>query len=289
MKYAILRCCVTQDYLKQYDSSTDAVLSSFGVEFVDIKEFNCCGYPLKNIDTNSCVLASARNLALAEKEDLEILTFCNCCFETTKHVIHLMNENPTLKEEANSVLEKEGLKYEGKIGVKHLLEVFYHDIGPKKIQEKLGKTYKDLKIATHYGCHLLRPREIVQFDNPLEPTYFDQLIEATGAKSIPWNLKLECCGSPVWGVDDDLSTDITQKKIDSAKDAGADYLCVACPFCQLQFDRAQKMLSTQNKNGNRLPSVLFTQLLGMCLEIDIVTLGIDQNEINAMGLGDFIS
>jgi heterodisulfide reductase subunit B len=47
MKYALLRCCTTAIYLEQYESSTDAVLKKLGVEFVDIKEFNCCGYPLK--------------------------------------------------------------------------------------------------------------------------------------------------------------------------------------------------------------------------------------------------
>ena len=72
MKFAIQRCCSTPVYLKQYETSTDAVFRKLGVDIVDIKETGCCGYPLKNINFNAFVLSSARNLALAEKKDLNM-------------------------------------------------------------------------------------------------------------------------------------------------------------------------------------------------------------------------
>ena len=105
MKYALQRCCTTPVFLKQYETSTDAVLKHLGVEFVDIKEFNCCGYPLKNIDNRAYMLCSTRNLALAERESLDILTFCNCCFSTLKHVNHHMREELSAREEINRSLE----------------------------------------------------------------------------------------------------------------------------------------------------------------------------------------
>ena len=239
IRISLLRCCTTPIFLKQYETSTDAVLKNLGVELIDIKEFNCCGYPLKNINFKAYILASSRNLSLAEKENLDIMTFCNCCYGSMKRVNHLMKEDITLRNEINTTLEKEGLSYGGSIEIKHLLEIFNTDIGIKAIRKKVIKPFKNLKIATHYGCHLLRPTEIVQFDNPAAPSIFDQLVEATGAESIPWQAKLDCCGSPMLGIDDGLSMDLMGKKITDAVASGADYLCTACSYCQLQFDRGQ--------------------------------------------------
>jgi heterodisulfide reductase subunit B len=43
MKLALFRCCGTPVFLKQYETSADAVLQVLGVELVNIREFNCCG------------------------------------------------------------------------------------------------------------------------------------------------------------------------------------------------------------------------------------------------------
>ena len=289
MEFALLRCCSTNLFLKQYESSTDAVSNKLGLGLVEIKEFNCCGYPLKNYNFKAHVLASARNLSLAEKRNLNITTVCNCCYGTTRDVNHIMRTDGSIREEINSTLEKEGLKYNGGVEVKHFLEILYKDVGIERIKEKVIKSFEGLKIATQYGCHILRPRQIVQFDDPGTPTIFDQLIEMTGAKSIPWETQLECCGSPMWGINDDLSMDLTQKKIADARESGADYLCVACPFCQLQFDRVQKMLIARRNVNGRLPSILYTQLLGLSLGIDPEALGINKNELDISGILNFIS
>lgn len=289
MKFALQRCCTTPIFLKQYESSTDAVLGKLGVGLVDIKDFNCCGYPLKNFNFKAHVLASARNLSLAEKRELNIITLCNCCYGSLKHVNHLMKEDTSLKSEMNITLEKEGLRYDGGIEVKHLLEIFFRDIGIEHLKERVVKTFKGLKIATHYGCHILRPRRIMQFDDAFSPSIFDKLVEITGAESIAWSSKLECCGSPMLGINDELSMDLTETKIKDARRSGADFLCVACPYCQLQFDRVQRMLHSKRRSNGQLPSILFTQLLGLSLGIDSETLGMDRNELSLRGILDFLS
>lgn len=288
MKFALQRCCTTPVFLKQYETSTNAVLNHLGVEFVDIKEFNCCGYPLKNIDYKAHLLCSTRNLALAEREDLDILTFCNCCFSTLKRVNHHLLEEASLRDEINGSLAGDGLKYQGEIRVRHLLEVLHEDIGIESIAEKLVKNFSGLKIATHYGCHILRPKEIMQFDNPIAPTIFDQLVEMTGAESIPWSRKLNCCGSAMSGIDDKLSMDLAETKITDARSSGADYMCTACPYCQLQFDRTQKMLVSERNEVQPLSAILFTQLLGVCLGLDDQALGLNQNELDATGITEFL-
>jgi len=288
MNFAIFRCCPTSIFLKQYESSTDAILRKLGIDFIDIKEFNCCGYPLKNIDFKAYVLSSARNLALARQRNVAMLTFCNCCYNTIKHVQHLLREDAALLGDVNTTLAKEGLQCTPDVKVLHLLEALHKEIGIETIQAKLVHTFKDLNIATHYGCHLLRPADIMQFDNPIAPTIFDQLVEITGARSIPWDTKLDCCGSPVWGVDDDLSMDLSAKKLDDAARAGADFLCSACVFCQLQFDRVQKMMIAKRGSRKPLPSILYTQLLGLGLGLDETELGIAQNELDSTGIRRFM-
>jgi len=288
MNYAVQRCCTTPVFLKQYESSTDAVLKSLGVELTDIQGFGCCGYPLKNFNYKAYILSSAKNLALAEKSKLDILTFCNCCYGSLKHAAYHLERDGAVKDDINVKLKKEGLAFTGAAQIRHLLGILFKDVGIERIQERIVKSFEGLKVATHYGCHLLRPRQIVQFDNPLSPSIFDQLVKVTGAESIPWPRKLDCCGSPMWGIHDELSMDLAEKKIMSAMKSGADLLCVACPYCQLQFDRVQKMHLTKGNGHRVLPSILYTQLLGLSLGIDSKTLGIHQNELDPNGATAFI-
>jgi heterodisulfide reductase subunit B len=287
MKYALFLGCNIPARVQQYEASARSVLAGLGVDLKDIKEFNCCGYPLRNSDFKTFVLFSARNLALAEKLGLNVLTLCKCCYGSMKMAEHYMEEDSFLKDEVNETLAKEGLEYNGNLEIKHFLSALYSDIGINTLKEKITRSFKDIKIATHYGCHVLRPSNIMQFDNPVSPVIFDRLVELTGAKSIDWALKLECCGAPVLGINDDLSMNLTKNKLTDGKRSGADYLCTACPWCHLQFDSVQKMMIEQRRINNHLPAILFPQLLGLAMGIDKQTLGINMNQIdiNFNGLG----
>jgi len=289
MKYALFLGCTIPARLNQYESSSRAVLGKLGVGLVDIREFNCCGYPLRNVSFKTFVLSSARNLALAEMENLNVMALCKCCYGSLKKVDHLMRENTSLRKEINETLGREGLGYEGGVEVRHLLSVLYHEVGIESIREKMERTYEGLKIATHYGCHVLRPSQVVQFDDPVAPSIFDQLVEITGAQSIDWTTKLECCGAPVWGVNDDLSMDLTQKKLRDGKQSGADYLCAACPYCHIQFDTVQKAILAQGDADHRLPPILYPQLLGLTMDIERETLGLEVNQVPIDGIEGFLS
>lgn len=289
MKYAFFLGCNIPARLKQYESSSRAILGRFGVELEDIKDFNCCGYPLRNIDFKASILSATRNIALAEKENLNMIVLCKCGFGMLKHADHLIKEDPSLKNEINNILKKEGLEFKEGIEIKHLLTVLYHDVGIDSIKEKITKPYNELKIATHYGCHALRPSEIVEFDNPINPTLFDKLVEVTGAESIYWESRLDCCGAPLFGSNDDLSMDLTKKKLLNAKESGADYLCDACAYCHMQFDTVQMMLNNVKGGNHLLPSILYPQLLGLSLGIDGETLGLGMNQIDITSIKGFLS
>lgn len=279
MKFALFLGCQIPIRLKQYEISARAVLERLGVELVDIEEFNCCGYPFRNIDFKTFLLASARNLALAEKKKLQVMTLCQCCYGTLKKADFLMREHVSLRKEVNMVLEEEGLPYEGEVEVKHLLSVLDRDVGIETIRKKIEKPMQGFKIAAHYGCHALRPSQVVQFDDPGAPSIFDRLVEVTGAESIDWLMRLECCGAPLLGIHDALSTEMTLKKLHNVRASGATYLCTACTYCQIQFDTVQQKILSQPGSNGLLPSILYPQFLGLSLGIPPESLGLQMNKI----------
>ena len=288
MKFALFLGCTIPARLSQYESSSRAVLDKLGVEMVDIKEFNCCGYPFRNTDYTSAILSAARNMALAEKENLDMVVLCMCGFGMLKEAEYRLKEDQGLRNQINAILAKEGLVYKGEIEIKHLLSVLYHDVGLDAIKEKITKTYSDLNIATHYGCHALRPSDVTGFDDPVNPVLFDRLVEVTGATSLDWQARLDCCGAPLFGTNDDLSMKLTEKKIENARESGADFLCDACSYCHLQFDAVQQMINSSDGGIHALPAILYTQLLGLSLGIDGETLGLGSNRIDINRIEEFI-
>ena len=281
MKFALFLGCNIPARVKQYEMSSRAVFETLNIDIVDIDEFNCCGYPLRNMNYTSSLLSAARNMALAEKEGLNLMVLCMCGFGMFKEAEHRLKEDTALREEINTILAKEGLAYTGKAEIKHILSVLYHDIGLDAIKEKVVREYKDIKIATHYGCHALRPSDVVAFDDPVNPELFDKLVEVTGAKSVYWQSRLDCCGAPLFGINDELSMDLTRKKIINARQSGADYLCDSCTYCHMQFDTVQHMIIDSGHDGSHaLPAILYTQLLGLSLGIDGQTLGLGYNRLD---------
>jgi heterodisulfide reductase subunit B len=287
LKFALFLGCNIPARLTSYERSARAVLAKLGVELMDIQEFNCCGYPVRNLDFRAFVLASARNLALAARENLDVISLCKCCFGSLKKTAHVLREDTDLREEINGVLRKDGLRFDERTEVKHLLSVLFHDVGVKAIQEKLTVQPAGLKVAVQYGCHALRPSRVVEFDDPAAPTLFDRLVEATGAKSIEWPLKLECCGAPVLGINDDLSTDLTERKLAEGRKSGADCICTACTYCQLQFDTVQKRLLASRGTNHALPILLYPQILGLSMGLDRESLGLTEDRFRESGLERF--
>lgn len=288
MKYTLFHGCNIPARVEQYAEATEAVCDRLGIELVEMTAFNCCGYPARNTDHRAYVLSAAKNLALAERAGLDMLVMCKCCYGSLKKAAYFLNRETDLKADINRILAKEDLEYKNKIRVKHLLSVLYHDVGLERIKETISKTYSGLQIAVSYGCHALRPSTVTEFDDPVSPKIFDELVEATGAFSVPWTRKLDCCGAPLTGINDRLAMDMAQKKIESARAAGAQFICTACPYTQLQFDGVQLRIAAQSNNGEPLAPILYPQLLGLCMGIDQKTLGISKNEIDLSNITSFL-
>jgi heterodisulfide reductase subunit B len=258
------------------------VLNKFGIELSVVPDFNCCGYPARNVDEKAYLLPSVRNMAIAEKLNLDILVICNCCFASLQKAKSVMAKDSQLKDELNGYLTKEGLEYSGNVQIKHYLTVLYEEVGTEKIRNQLVNRFKDLNISVIHGCHILRPREITTFDDSFVPRITEELLQVTGVTSLDWRGKLECCGAALAGLNDELSRKLLKEKITGAQAAGADYITPVCSYCHMQFDTTQKNMSGENPSEKLLPVLLYPQLLGLCLGIDEKKLGIEQNStINA--------
>ncbi|RLE45452.1 MAG: CoB--CoM heterodisulfide reductase subunit B, partial [Candidatus Methanomethylicota archaeon] len=206
MKYAYYFGCWVPARLNQYDLSTRVIARKLGIELIDLEGAGCCGAVLiRSVNFKTNLMMSARILALAENMGLDLLVLCNGCYESLIEAKNLVKTNENFREEVNTLLKStDNLIYEGNKKVKHLIQVLYDDIGIEKLRDEIKKPLDELRVAVHYGCHILRPSDRLKFDDAENPKILDELVEVTGAKSIYWPLKLWCCGSPILAIDRNL-------------------------------------------------------------------------------------
>jgi heterodisulfide reductase subunit B len=273
MKLGFFQGCNIPIRIEQYAVAMEAVLNVFEVQLEIIDEFTCCGYPVRNVDEKAYIIPSVRNLAIAEKRGLDIMVICNCCFASLQKARSTLSDNPRLRDEINELLAREGLVYSGEANVKHFLTVLDQDVTVEAIVKRLVYRFTELKLSVILGCHILRPREITKFDDSFVPRVTDRLIEATGATSLDWRGKMECCGAALAGINNELSETLLNEKIDGALHSGADFILPVCAYCHLQFDTTQIAI----REDPVLPTLLYPQLLGLCLGLDERVLGIEQN------------
>ncbi len=273
--------CKLTPFLPQYDRATRAVLRAFDIH-LDDTELNCCGYPVRHRNLAAAMLAAARNLAMADRVGLPLLTPCQCCYGQLKQAAYWLGENSDLRIFVNHELAAEGLHWRPGIPVRHLLSVLVDDIGLAKIQKRIRRPLQTLPVAAHYGCHALRPGHVVQLDNPLAPTIFENLLSAAGGAPVAWPLRLECCGHAVRSQNPTLAAELMQRKCDDARAAGARLLVTACTYCQMQFTGIYETPYVSEGRGGDLPAVLVSQLLGWAMGLPDDQLGEEIKSLTAL-------
>ena len=211
------------------------------------------------------MLTAARNLAVAEELGRDVLTPCNGCFETLKSMKINMREDDDVNKEMNEALGtlNPPLKFNDTIDVFHLAEFFWKI--KESVRDKVKKPLENLKIAVHYGCHLIRPSREIQIDNPFEPKILDELVKIVGAESVEYTDKLLCCGGSYERAGNkEASLSTIQRKIQHMKESGAEAVLVSCPNCYLQYEYEQRNLQKMDYDVN-VPVFFITDLIGMAL------------------------
>ena len=291
MRYALFLGCSAPTKARNYELSTRRVAEALGMEFVDLPEFGCCGFPVKSVHHESFVLMAAHNLTAAEDADLNICVLCSACAGTLVEVNRHLAGNEEARKSVQSKLGKKKMKYgfAKKVEVKHIVRILHEDIGLEKIRASIKKNLSNIAIAPHYGCHYLKPSEIYDgYDDPENPRSLDELIEATGARVVDYPNKEHCCGAGVLAINEGIALSMAKKKLDSVKSSGADAIVLMCPFCGAVYDENQKRVETKFETNYDIPVLYYTQLIGLALGIDPNQLGFNMNKVKVEGLLDRI-
>jgi heterodisulfide reductase subunit B len=285
-KYTIFLGCAIPYRVQAYEISARRILQNLGVELAEMPEFNCCGLPLDSVNHEAMLTLAARNLALAEKTGLSILTLCPGCAGTLKKVNKMLKEDRVLREELNGRLKAEGLKFKGTIEVKHLMQVLVEDIGLEKIKAAVVNPLSKLQVTEHNGCHILRPKEFVAFEDPEDPKMLKTLIELTGAKNLDYADETECCGAPSVGVDDKIALQLARDKLNHIKAVGAQALVTICPYCHIMYDTNELRIEKMFSEAYGIPVLHYPQLLGLAMGISPKELALHELKVDASKIAE---
>jgi heterodisulfide reductase subunit B len=271
--------CVIPGRLPFLEASARKTFEKIGIKVGDQAKYSCCPDPTgaAQLDHETFLALGARNLCLFEESKKDILSLCSGCTESLKTVKHILDNDNEEKEKINSKLKVIGKNYKGTIDIKHFAEVLYENID--KIKEKIKKPLNNLKVAGHPGCHYLRPSEIINWDDPLNPKTLDELIDAIGADHVDYSLKNDCCGNPLEKSDKDISLNMLESKLQSMKEAGAECIVCVCPACYQQFDFNQREVNKKRNSDYNFPVFYITELIAIALGIDSEKLGFNFHRI----------
>jgi heterodisulfide reductase subunit B len=279
IKYLMFLGCTIPYRVESYEISAREVLKKLNVKLVEMPEFNCCGVPIDSVSHEMAIKLAARNLALAEKQGLNILSLCTGCAGNLKKVNKLLKKDAVLREEINKLLKEVNLEFKGTILVKHLLQVLKEDIGFEKLKESIIRPL-NIKVAEHNGCHIFRPKDIIEMDNPEDPETLKLLIEITGAKSIDYLDKTECCGAPSIGINDEIPLQLTREKLHNIKKVNAQAMVTICPSCHLMYDTNQRRIEKMFDETYNIPVLHYSQLLGLAMGITPEKLALNKLKVD---------
>jgi len=261
-----------------YEMSVREVMPLLGVELVDLENASCCGTPVQSVNMFAAVYLAARNIAIAEKTGFtDLLAVCNGCHLSLFEASHFLSHDEKLREEINTLLKEEDLHYSGKIKIWHTIDFLHDVVGEDKIKKAVTHPLNGLKLAVHYGCHILRPSNMGTVDDPENPQKLDRLVEWLGAKSLPYSEKLDCCGAMLMLSHPDAAFTFTGLKLKVIQELGADALVDSCPSCQNMFDVRQKSAAATTGAKLNLSIIYYTQLLGLAMGIPQEKLGLNLN------------
>lgn len=273
-------CSASDGGAKAYNWSARAVSKSLDVELVELEDWNCCGStPSGSIDELGAFCMATRDLALAEKKGLDMVTPCSACHVIFNRTNTYLNGYPLFKARVDEALAAGDLEYHGTVKVRHLLDVLTNDVGYDTIESRVKKPLTELKVAPYYGCQVVRPR--FGFDDPESPQSLDNLITSLGGVPVPFPLKARCCGGSLIISEEDVALDLIHKLLESASINGAECLVTVCPLCQTNLDAYQSRVNKKFKTNYNLPILFFTQLMGIAYELDESDIGLKTSIVPA--------
>ncbi|UCD73471.1 MAG: CoB--CoM heterodisulfide reductase subunit B [Candidatus Bathyarchaeota archaeon] len=289
MRYAFFIGCVTPYRETSYEISTRLVCKKLGIELVELEGANCCGLPIDSMNHESALTLAARDLTLAEDMKLDIMTLCTGCAGALTKTNRHLKEDRESRERINNYLKEIDREFKGTIEVKHLVRVLLEDVGLEKLKDFIKRPLKGLKVAGHHGCHILRPSKYLQFDDPENPSFLQDLIELTGADNVGYIDERDCCGAVAMAANRDVPMHLIRNKILHVIETGASALVTVCPSCHFMFDSNQPIAEKKFSETYNLPVIHYPQMLGLAMGFSPEELAMDGLKVNPEKLLDAIA
>ena len=277
-RYSYYPGCSLEASAKEYDMSLRQSFEKLNIELVDLEDWYCCGATPAHM--TSRLLAAALpidTLILAEKTGLDVVAPCAACFNRLRVSIHEVESNPALGKELEDVI---GGRFEGKVQVKHPLEVLANDFRLGRVSSAVVRRLEGLRVACYYGCLMVRPPKVMKFDDDENPMMMDAVLDAIGAEPVHWYHKVACCGATLGLVKVDSLVRLSYEILRASINAGAEIIAVACPLCHSNLDLHQDDMSEMFGEEMAIPIVYFSQLLGLALDCTPESLGLDRHIVS---------
>jgi heterodisulfide reductase subunit B2 len=272
-KYAYFPGCSLEKMALSYHLSALETTRRLGVEFKELEDWNCCGATAYfHVDELLAYTLCARNLAMAEKEKLDLVAPCAGCYKNMYFTNAHLKSDPDLAEHVNYALEEDNLSFSGSISVRHLIEVFVQDVGFEAIQAQVTRPMEGLRVAPYYGCQIMRPRK--DHEDVEQPMFFENLLKSIGADPVNYPLKLRCCSGALLITNRKAALSMVRSLLQSAVTSGASVIATACPLCQVNLECYQTQINREFGTNFNMPVMYFTQLVGLAMGIPAKQLGI---------------
>jgi heterodisulfide reductase subunit B len=272
---------------KHYEESILPVFKEIGMPLEELEDWNCCGATAYfSVDDTMAAAISGRNLSLAEKTGKDIIAPCAGCYLTLKKNNKFLTSGHEKAQRILEDLKSANCEYNGTTKVVHPLEFLTKELGLDKIKEKVKNKLTNLKVASYYGCQLVRP--YTDFDDPDYPVTLDNLMEAIGAEPVDYSAKTRCCGGSLAQTLDDIGAALNHFIIKEAKRKGADVIVTICPLCQFNLETMQGKIEKKYKEDLKMPILYFSQLMGLALGISKDDLGFSRSIISLKAMWEKI-
>ncbi len=286
MKVSYYPGCSLESSAKEYQISANAVCQRLDIELVEIEDWNCCGaLEVSSLNPLLSLALPARNLKIASEESDKLVVTCNACLNNLVKVQWKLFKNGELRKKINQLLNHEFRE----IKIKHLLDLILNDIGLEKVKENVKKPLKGLKTVSYYGCLIVRPSKILNFDDPDDPELLDKLVLTLGGNPLEFFSKTKCCGGGLLMSNQDMSLELTKEIIAEAAERGAQCITVTCPLCHMALETLQHKVMAKIGSKRKIPILYFTQLMGLSFGVPPKELGLHKNMISAKPVIDFVN
>ncbi|HUU44889.1 MAG TPA: CoB--CoM heterodisulfide reductase iron-sulfur subunit B family protein [Acidobacteriota bacterium] len=280
-KYIPFFGCLISTKHSHFEAAVRRTAPKLGMELVDVAGFTCCPDPIyyKAADTLDWLTVAARNLSVAEDVGHDVLTCCSGCTLTLSEANHTLTHDDGLREKVNQRLKKVGREFKGTIRVRHIATVLRDDVGMEAVSASVSRPLEGLRVAIHYGCHLLKPERIMRVEDPARPVILQNLLRAIGAEPVFNTRHMFCCGKAC--QDEDLSGRIMHDNLTEFSDLDVDALGLICPTCFDEYDLGQIQLSRKSDRKFRIPVFYYFQLLGLAQGFSPDDVGLKRHKVSA--------